>query len=152
MCGIVGYIGRQKALPILIKGLEKLEYRGYDSAGIACVDAMSQRLFISKERGKLSELKSQLDGKVLPSTVGIAHTRWATHGSVTEENAHPHQACTDDLIIAHNHPSGDPTPSEADLDVTETLMQCSLVMGIGLADHLIIGGGRFFSLRGSKRY
>ncbi len=102
MCGIVGYIGRQRALPILIKGLEKLEYRGYDSAGVACVDPLSPYLFFAKERGKLAELKAELNGKALPSTVGIAHTRWATHGVPSKLNAHPHQDCSGKLAVVHN--------------------------------------------------
>ena len=102
MCGIIGYIGSQKALPILIQGLEKLEYRGYDSAGVACIASDGKGLFFVKERGKLIQLKSQLNGKQPASTVGIGHTRWATHGAPSRANAHPHEDCSRRIAIVHN--------------------------------------------------
>ncbi len=102
MCGIVGYIGHQKALPILIQGLERLEYRGYDSAGIACIDSQKNELFFAKEKGKLSQLKAELNGTLLLSTVGIGHTRWATHGAPSKINAHPHEDCRGEIAIVHN--------------------------------------------------
>ncbi|HLD61311.1 MAG TPA: isomerizing glutamine--fructose-6-phosphate transaminase, partial [Patescibacteria group bacterium] len=100
MCGIVGYIGTKEALPILIKGLRRLEYRGYDSAGIAVVDKDS----IKRVRavGKIDNLAERVKGETVNGTVGIAHTRWATHGGVTEENAHPHTDCKGEIIVAHN--------------------------------------------------
>lgn len=107
MCGIVGYIGKKEALPVLIQGLRDLEYRGYDSAGVAVLDGGT----INRERevGKVDFLVRKIDGKKLLGTTGIAHTRWATHGGVTEKNAHPHLAGKDlakdgagKLAIVHN--------------------------------------------------
>ena len=99
MCGIVGYIGRQDAAPILIEGLHRLEYRGYDSAGIAVVRAAALRLF--KSRGKIRDLE-----RILPESPkgspGIAHTRWATHGEPSDRNAHPHTDTTNRFAIVHN--------------------------------------------------
>ncbi len=100
MCGIVGYIGKKEALPILIKGLRRLEYRGYDSAGVAVFDA--QGLKRVRAVGRIDNLVEKLKTEELPGTVGIAHTRWATHGGVTEENAHPHSDCTGDIMVLHN--------------------------------------------------
>lgn len=100
MCGIVGYIGNKKALPILITGLRRLEYRGYDSAGIALFE--DDKIFLDKSVGRIDNLTEKLKGKESESTVGIAHTRWATHGGVTENNAHPHTGCDGKLVLAHN--------------------------------------------------
>lgn len=102
MCGIVGYIGKKEALPILIKGLRRLEYRGYDSAGVAVFDADSATIKCVRAVGKIDKLAEKLKTEMVVGTVGIAHTRWATHGGVTEENAHPHTDCTGKIIIAHN--------------------------------------------------
>ena len=88
MCGIVGYIGEKKAAPILLDGLTKLEYRGYDSAGIA-VDC-GENVFISKAVGRLDALKDKLKTSLPVGTVGIGHTRWATHGEPNDVNSHPH--------------------------------------------------------------
>ena len=100
MCGIVGYIGKKEVLPILINGLRRLEYRGYDSAGVAILaDNKIKRI---RAVGKIDSLAEKTKTADLIGNVGIAHTRWATHGSVTEDNAHPHSACTDDLVICHN--------------------------------------------------
>lgn len=99
MCGIVGYIGNKEALPILLQGLRRLEYRGYDSAGIVVLDKKAHRV---RAVGKIDSLADKLKGKEMAGTIGIAHTRWATHGGVTEENAHPHFACDEKLVIAHN--------------------------------------------------
>ena len=88
MCGIIGYIGNRQALPILIKGLNRLEYRGYDSAGVAIFDA--GKITIVKSIGRINQLEKKIGSKGIGGTIGIAHTRWATHGSVTEENTHPH--------------------------------------------------------------
>jgi glutamine---fructose-6-phosphate transaminase (isomerizing) len=99
MCGIVGYVGDQPALPILMEGMERLEYRGYDSAGVAIVDgAMS----VVRKAGRLSELEAELNGADLPGSLGIGHTRWATHGAPTDGNAHPHRDCSGDIAIVHN--------------------------------------------------
>lgn len=100
MCGIIGYIGTKEALPILVKGLRRLEYRGYDSAGIAVIDGG----VVSRVRavGKIDNLSTALESHTISGTVGIAHTRWATHGGVTEVNAHPHRAMSGDLVLVHN--------------------------------------------------
>ncbi len=100
MCGIIGYIGQHQALPILMEGLKRLEYRGYDSAGVAIIDNGS--IFLEKTKGKISQLEEHIAGKTCPGVTGIAHTRWATHGEPNTENAHPHTDCTGTLVIAHN--------------------------------------------------
>ncbi len=100
MCGIVGYIGDKKVVPILIEGLKRLEYRGYDSAGLAVVD--QGRMVIHRSVGKIKELENALWGSNLAGSIGLGHTRWATHGRPTEENAHPHTDCTGDLVVVHN--------------------------------------------------
>lgn len=100
MCGIVAYIGSKKALPILINGLRRLEYRGYDSAGVAILN--NGKFLSAKAVGKIDKLVEKINGQNLAGTFGIAHTRWATHGGVTELNAHPHTDCTGKIILAHN--------------------------------------------------
>ena len=99
MCGIVGYIGKRQAYPILIKGLHRLEYRGYDSAGVAL---MSENLNIYKAKGKVSDLEAVADKQDCTGTAGIAHTRWATHGIPSEVNAHPHVSQSGNLTLVHN--------------------------------------------------
>lgn len=99
MCGIVAYIGPREAYPILIKGLHRLEYRGYDSAGVALVNS---ELKLFKTRGKVSDLEEVVKGKDLSGTIGIAHTRWATHGEPNDVNAHPHYSYSKNLAIIHN--------------------------------------------------
>src|SRR6476659_5467579 len=103
MCGIVAYVGRKIAQPLLIEGLRRLEYRGYDSAGIAVVDA-SGNLHIRRAVGRISVLESALAGnaKLPEAHLGMAHTRWATHGAPTEVNAHPHTDDTGRIAIVHN--------------------------------------------------
>lgn len=100
MCGIVGYIGKREVLPILLQGLRDLEYRGYDSAGIAILDNGKMKRI--REVGKVDMLVKKIDGEKFPGNMGIAHTRWATHGGVTEKNAHPHIAGAGKLALAHN--------------------------------------------------
>ncbi len=100
MCGIVGYIGDKNSLPILIEGLKRLEYRGYDSAGIACLDQSD--IILQKTAGKISVLEDLLETKDFYATTGIAHTRWATHGEPTNINAHPHLDCTGKIAVVHN--------------------------------------------------
>src|SRR6187200_1844445 len=100
MCGIVGYVGNDQALPIVVEGLRRLEYRGYDSAGVALVDG---GLEVRKRAGKLAELESALDAEPLvPAATGIGHTRWATHGAPSDANAHPHVDCTGRIAVIHN--------------------------------------------------
>ncbi len=101
MCGIVGYIGPRQATPIILEGLKRLEYRGYDSAGIATIGD-DGRIAIRRGVGKLSTLERKLDEQSLEGHVGIGHTRWATHGQPNEINAHPHTDCTGDLVVIHN--------------------------------------------------
>ena len=100
MCGIVGYIGKKQVMPILISGLRRLEYRGYDSAGIAIF--RNHKIQRIRSIGKIDELAKKIDGVEFDSTIGIAHTRWATHGGVTEDNAHPHTAMDGKLVLVHN--------------------------------------------------
>ncbi len=101
MCGIVGYIGKQNAFPILIKGLHRLEYRGYDSAGVALISPENQ-LNIYKAKGRVSELENLCEGKDVSGHIGIAHTRWATHGEPNHSNAHPHYSQSENLALIHN--------------------------------------------------
>jgi glucosamine--fructose-6-phosphate aminotransferase (isomerizing) len=99
MCGIVGYVGTEQALPILLDGLSRLEYRGYDSAGVAVVDGAVQ---VVRKAGKLGALEKELSTMEIPGTSGIGHTRWATHGGPTDRNAHPHRDCTGKIALIHN--------------------------------------------------
>jgi glutamine---fructose-6-phosphate transaminase (isomerizing) len=101
MCGIVGYTGPRQAGPILIEGLRRLEYRGYDSAGIALVDEVGD-LFVEKKAGKLANLQAAIADGTPHATIGLAHTRWATHGRPNDLNAHPHQDCTGAITVIHN--------------------------------------------------
>ena len=101
MCGIVGYIGKRKAYPILIKGLKRLEYRGYDSAGVAIISD-DQQLNVYKTKGKVSDLENFVTQKDISGTIGIAHTRWATHGEPCSANAHPHYSSSEKLALIHN--------------------------------------------------
>src|SRR6266480_789559 len=101
MCGIVGYVGPDQALPIVLEGLRRLEYRGYDSAGVAVIDGRS--LSVVKRAGKLGELEGALGEETsLPGSIGMGHTRWATHGAPTDQNAHPHLDCTGRVAVIHN--------------------------------------------------
>ena len=101
MCGIVGYIGKKEAYPILIKGLRRLEYRGYDSAGVALVNDNGD-LSVFKSKGKVDNLCEFCSDKNVSGTIGIAHTRWATHGEPSSCNAHPHYSESHNLAIIHN--------------------------------------------------
>ena len=101
MCGIVGYVGKKRVVPVILDGLKRLEYRGYDSAGIA-VAGNGDGLQIRRAEGKLRNLEEAIRLKPLDGTYGIGHTRWATHGRPTEENAHPHRDCTGKIVVVHN--------------------------------------------------
>ena len=101
MCGIVGYLGKREAYPILIKGLKRLEYRGYDSAGVALIDR-EDNLHVYKTKGKVADLEAFCADKNTSGSVGIAHTRWATHGEPSSVNAHPHYSSSKNLAIIHN--------------------------------------------------
>ena len=100
MCGIVGYLGEQDAEPILVEGLQRLEYRGYDSAGIATIDADGGN-HIVRSAGKLANLRKRLSEEPCAGHVGIGHTRWATHGAPNEQNAHPHY--TEGITVVQRH-------------------------------------------------
>ncbi len=102
MCGIVGYVGRKEVVPVILEGLRRLEYRGYDSAGIAVGSPGSALLQVCRAPGKLQNLEDVLRDHPLKGTFGIGHTRWATHGRPTEENAHPHRDCTGRIVVVHN--------------------------------------------------
>ena len=101
MCGIVGYIGTHRAVPIILEGLKRLEYRGYDSAGLA-VYCDNDQLEVRRAKGKLRNLEEVIRMSPVDGTYGIGHTRWATHGRPTEENAHPHRDCKGDIVVVHN--------------------------------------------------
>ncbi len=101
MCGIVGYVGKKRVVPVILEGLRRLEYRGYDSAGIA-VAGDGDGLQIRRAEGKLRNLEEVIRLQPLHGTYGIGHTRWATHGRPTEENAHPHRDCTGTIVVVHN--------------------------------------------------
>jgi len=102
MCGIIGYIGSKEALPVLMKGLQTLEYRGYDSAGIACLDEENGKIHVEKEEGKLGALKEKIKSLHIAGSSGIGHTRWATHGAPSRKNAHPHQDYRKKIALVHN--------------------------------------------------
>ena len=101
MCGIVGYIGKEQAAPILLDGLARLEYRGYDSAGVAIYNG--EEIKVVKAKGRLKVLSEMThDGASLPGTIGIGHTRWATHGAPSDTNAHPHFNQDESIVVVHN--------------------------------------------------
>src|SRR5918995_5907339 len=100
MCGIIGYIGQKRVVPVLIDGLRRLEYRGYDSAGGAVV--RNGEIELRRSAGKLARLEEVIASQPLEGDYGIGHTRWATHGRPTEENAHPHVDCTGRIVVVHN--------------------------------------------------
>ncbi|HEY1212188.1 MAG TPA: class II glutamine amidotransferase, partial [Bryobacteraceae bacterium] len=101
MCGIVGYIGSQEAVPVIVDGLRRLEYRGYDSAGVAVL-SNGNGLEVRRASGKLRNLEEAIRVRPLAGLYGIGHTRWATHGRPTEENAHPHRDCKGEIVVVHN--------------------------------------------------
>jgi len=99
MCGIVAYIGKKEAYPIVVKGLKRLEYRGYDSAGVALLNG-DMRVY--KKKGKVSDLEAHIGDGDVSGTIGMGHTRWATHGEPNDKNSHPHLSNSGDLAIIHN--------------------------------------------------
>ena len=160
MCGIVGYIGFRQAYPLLIDGLHKLEYRGYDSAGCAMISDVSGKPNVYKAKGKVSDLEQKVSGLDCTGTLGIAHTRWATHGVPNEINAHPHTAQSGRIILVHNGiienysvlkeqllGKGYKFSSETDTEVLvqlvqytmDTVLNCSLAMAVRLALNKVIG-------------
>ena len=100
MCGIVGYVGPKNATPILVEGLRRLEYRGYDSAGVAVISG--GRIERRRAPGKLRNLEAVLESAPVSGPIGVGHTRWATHGRPSEENAHPHSDASGRLVVVHN--------------------------------------------------
>ena len=100
MCGIVAYVGHREACPLVIKGLKRLEYRGYDSAGVALMNGHALKIY--KKKGKVVALEQELDGKETQATIGMGHTRWATHGEPNDVNAHPHYSFHRKLAIINN--------------------------------------------------
>lgn len=157
MCGIVGYIGNNKAYPIIIKGLKRLEYRGYDSAGIALSEG--GEITILKQKGKVSDLEDYCSDKNIKGTIGIGHTRWATHGVPNQKNAHPHSSGDSNLAIIHNgiienydsikrmlSEKGHTFKSETDTEVLIHLIEeiknhekCSLFEAVRLSLNEVIG-------------
>ena len=100
MCGIIGYIGSKPVVPVLLDGLRRMEYRGYDSAGVALVSP--EGITLRRSAGKLINLENSLRDDPADGVYGVGHTRWATHGRPTEENAHPHRDCTGKIVVVHN--------------------------------------------------
>ena len=100
MCGIIGYIGSKPVVPVLLDGLRRMEYRGYDSAGVALVSP--EGISLRRSAGKLSNLETSIQTEPIDGLYGVGHTRWATHGRPTEENAHPHRDCTGRIVVVHN--------------------------------------------------
>jgi len=101
MCGIIGYIGDKQVLPILIDGLRRLEYRGYDSAGVAIIGP-DGGLQVAKKAGRIENLDKELATRTIAGTTGMGHTRWATHGAPNDRNAHPHVSCDGKVAVIHN--------------------------------------------------
>src|SRR6478609_1294898 len=141
MCGIIGYIGSRQATPLLIGGLRKLEYRGYDSAGVSVLDAATSNTSrVVRCRGKLANLEEKLTREPAPGTIGIGHTRWATHGRPSDENSHPHKVGPISVIhngIIENHlqlraelaAAGAKFSSETDTEIFAHLVERALING-----------------------
>jgi glucosamine--fructose-6-phosphate aminotransferase (isomerizing) len=156
MCGIIAYVGHREACPIIIKGLKRLEYRGYDSAGIAL---MTGELTVYKKKGKVTELEAFIQNLPIHSNIGIGHTRWATHGEPNDVNAHPHYSSNKELAIIHNgiienysslkkelqsrgHVFLSDTDSEVFIHLIEDVKQnndCSLDEAVRLALSMVVG-------------
>ncbi len=146
MCGIVGYIGPKDPVEVLVEGLRRLEYRGYDSAGVALVDSHGA-IDIRRAAGRLRDLEKVIDGNPVSGRYGLGHTRWATHGRPTEENAHPHRDCTGRLVVIHNGiienylqlkkeliDQGHRFVTETDTEVVAHAVEEEMKRGAGLAD------------------
>jgi len=165
MCGIIGYCGNKPAVPIILEGLKRLEYRGYDSAGVASL--CDDRLVIEKDAGKVDEVIQKHNLASLPGMVAIGHTRWATHGGVTQSNAHPHSDCRGRVAVAHNGivennqelrqeliKMGHKFASETDTEVIPHLIEdelksgCSLEQAVSNIAPRLAGIGRLLCLSG----
>src|SRR6267154_2376367 len=155
MCGIVGYIGPKKVVPVVIEGLRKLEYRGYDSAGIAVVN--DGKLEVRRAPGKLRNLEETLKKSPIEGTYGIGHTRWATHGRPTEENAHPHRDCSGQIVVVHNgiienylelkeqlQREGHKFVTETDTEIVAHLVEKNLAARLGPPAVVGLGEGEYF--------
>src|SRR3954465_12806337 len=154
MCGIVGYVGSKQAQDVVIEGLRRLEYRGYDSAGVALVS--DDAIVWAKKAGKLANLEKELAESPLPgSTTGIGHTRWATHGAPNDVNAHPHLGNTGRVALVHNgiienfaelraevEGAGDELRSETDTEIAAHLLESALADGRTLTDAMRLVCGR----------
>ena len=145
MCGIIGYVGSRDVVPVIIEGLRKLEYRGYDSAGIAVVNGKGVE--VVRAEGKLSNLEEKLETEKLTGTFGMGHTRWATHGKPNENNAHPHRDCTGNVVVIHNgiienflvlkqelQRNGHEFKTETDTEVVAHLIEEKIKKGEGFRD------------------
>ena len=159
MCGIVGYTGPRPVAPILFEGLTKLEYRGYDSAGIAVVEP-SGVIARRRAKGKLGELVAATSGRVPEGSIGLGHTRWATHGGPTEDNAHPHTDCRDEIAVVHNgivenfaelrqelESQGHVFSSETDSECIPHLIETYMDQGLSIDDATLSAAGR---IRGAE--
>jgi glutamine---fructose-6-phosphate transaminase (isomerizing) len=148
MCGIVGYVGEGAALPILLEGMERLEYRGYDSAGVAIVE--DGRIDVVRRAGRLQELRDALSDQKLTGHLGIGHTRWATHGRPTDRNAHPHLDCTGNVAVVHNGivenhdllrtaltQEGHTFRSDTDTEVVAHLLESVMAKGVPLLEAVL---------------
>lgn len=148
MCGIVGYVGHRPAATLIIEALQRLEYRGYDSAGLAILDA-DGNLAVRKRAGKLEELACSLQGSLPQGNTGVGHTRWATHGRPNDLNAHPHSDCRGEVVVVHNgiieshhqlkeglKARGHRFLSETDSEIIAHLMEEALGRGLTLAEAL----------------
>ncbi len=146
MCGIIGYVGGREAGPLLLEGLRRLEYRGYDSAGIAVIDGQGTPTVV-KSLGKLESLANCLEDRFPPGSIGIGHTRWATHGKPSDTNAHPHCDCNGDVVVIHNgivenylslkhmlREQGHHLHSETDTEVIPHLIEAHLAEGMSLVE------------------
>ena len=151
MCGIVGYVGNDQAAEIILDGLKKLEYRGYDSAGIAIGDD-KHPFQVVHSVGRVEQLIQRISSLSLSGKVGIGHTRWATHGGISETAVDVRIAIKEALLanatilaLCHNHPSNNIKPSREDDKLTERVKKACEVMRIHFLDHLIITDGHYYS-------
>ncbi len=150
MCGIVGYAGDRPAIPVLLRALKDLEYRGYDSAGIATLDGVGESLVVTKRQGKIANLEAALSAEPSDATTGIGHTRWATHGKPSDQNAHPHLSCNGEVVVVHNGivenysdlrrdllSRGHTFRSETDTETVAHLLEEQVKAGLSLFDALL---------------
>src|ERR1700733_1989417 len=162
MCGIVGYIGPNPPVPIIIEGLRRLEYRGYDSAGIAIAGGPDAALQLRRAPGKLRNLEAVLAERPITGTFGIGHTRWATHGRPTEENAHPHRDGSGTLVVVHNGivehylalkaeliSKGHKFVSETDTEIIAHLIENELNLASGISGEWAGRGERIVATNGT---